>query len=181
MAGHRAGNNKGHSKGLIAPGAPPVATLEESLSRVIEGLGTEIQARTGYDRKSLHRWAASTDNPSLEHRDAPAKSIVPLTLATGRFDIVQFLCQQVGGVFVPRPSGVLATGTLLERLAAVTAEFGDLHRASSAALRDGAVTAGEAGAIDQQLTELVTAAESLSLLVRQAVMERRPLTKMGAR
>jgi hypothetical protein len=141
-----------------------------------DGSLQDLATSTGFDRKSLYRYAEDSLNPSGEHRDPPARAIVPLTNATRRYDIIEFLCDQVGGVFVLRPTMVAAPADLVARVAALTHEVGDVQHAAAAALTDGMVPE-EARYLEAQLAELAREVEA----TRLAVARRPPLTKAAAR
>ncbi|MBI4637659.1 MAG: hypothetical protein HY727_15080 [Candidatus Rokubacteria bacterium] len=158
-------------------------TLEEAFARVIHSRRvTELAAEIGLPLKALYRYATGPENASDEHRDPPAKIIAPLTLATGRLDVLEVLAGQVGCLVVRRPAPARTGPALLGQVAAVTREFADVQRCAAQMFADGRITAVEISAIDQELAELEREAETLRhALARAPAAERKPLARAGAR
>lgn len=158
-------------------GARPAHSLDGAFAAVIRSVPRIdlLAERIGFPAKWLYRWSTSLDNASLEHRDPPAKAIVPLARATGRLDVVEFLARSVGCLLVALPTCESPmTLAILERVALITREFSDTQGTVATALHDGDVNAVEAGAIRDELRELMTAAAQLDTALAAVEGARKP-------
>lgn len=146
-------------------------SLDEAFARMIHaGNVTELAERTGFARRDLYRWATPQDNPSGEHRAAPAKVIEPLAQATGRLDVLDYLAHRLGCVVVPIPTGGDATAFgVLQRVAALTKEFSDVQGATAEVLHDGRITSAEGALVLEQLADLQRASADLALAIEKGV------------
>lgn len=158
-------------------------SFDDVVARVIRRRGAPAISRaSGLPLRMLTHYATLPDNdPHAEHRPIRGREIARLSIAAGSTEIVDYLCQELGGVFVRRPEVAVATGaTMCGTVAAVTREFADVQLGTARALDDGLITGDEAAALDVELEELVCAVERVRLGLREA-MERRPLAKAPAR
>jgi hypothetical protein len=179
MASHSA-----PAPGAAVSGTSPLnSTLDDVTALVIHSMNvTALAERMGVPRRRLYMWGTPASNPSDEHRDLPAKVIAPLTLATCRYDIVEHLAAQVGGVFALRPDGGSAAGPLLSHVSALTSEYADVQREVARMLADGVTETEEARATLAELDQLEAQIVSLRLRLTAAVqVARKPLAKAGAR
>jgi DNA-binding phage protein len=118
-------------------------SLDEAFARMVHARNvTDLAASTGFSRKDLYRWATPEDNPSGEHRDPPAKVIVPLAKATGRLDVLHYIANRLGCVVVPiQPHGDTGAVDVLESIGTMTRSFGAVQMAIAEIARSGRVAA----------------------------------------
>lgn len=83
------------------------------------------------------------------------------------------LCEESGGAFLPITSDATGLPSMPEQLAKLAAEFGDVARAASDALKDGRITAAELAKIDTQIFELIAEAVHTSRRLRETSEQRR--------
>lgn len=114
----------------------------------------EIAAKTGQRENYL----AKATSKNYEEQRLPGDLIVPVTLATKNFAIVDWICAQVGGVFFQLPEVDPANVDVIEQSGRTASEFGDVMRSAAVSLADGKVTVDEARDFRQQVNELVATA-----------------------
>ena len=89
-----------------------------------------------------------------------AKDIIPLTLLSGSFDLLDFIETQCGRVSFKIPEVDGEVSTLVKELAQLTDEFGDVLHELSDAMRAGSesgrgISRGERRRIDRECDELI--------------------------
>lgn len=132
-----------------------------------------IATRTGIPYDTLKSWTVEPDNPAQSYRAMPAHQVVPITLATGNFRILDVMEQAVGRVAFALPAVTDAPRDVLTETAAATREFGDVLTALGRAVAARRISAGEMDQIEDEAYEAI--AEIL-----RAVAAARALHQAGA-
>lgn len=183
IAAHRALTDVVVTRGDSSTYSLPAGSLDEAFERVIHSgrCVTDLAARVHVPAALLYRFATPATNPSGEHRDPPAKLITPLTQATGRYEILERLARENGGVFVPLPQVEVSAAGLLAHAGRLHAEVADVGGALAVAVSEG-ITPDEARALRGELAQLAREVQALDLLAAQAeAPDRKPGAKAARR
>lgn len=164
-------------KGMNGGNSLPPSELWEAVRRVVfakdvTGLATTL----GIPPKELYRYSTNPANPSDEARDLPARLIGPMTVWTGRTDLIDYVAADCAGLFISRRRDIASVSGLLDRVGALTKEFADVQTECAAALTDERLTREERVVIQQQVLEMIAAGEGV-----YRALGRRPLHKAGGR
>lgn len=121
----------------------------------------DIATRIG---KSENYLAKAT---SKHYAEKPLRGelIVPLTLATNNYAIVEHICEAVGGVFFKLPKVDAANRDVLEHAGRLATEFGDVMTSAATALADRRVTPDEARSFRAEVLEQVAVALQMADLM----------------
>lgn len=179
MAHHASRPTVAAAQGKTAADLPPLRLWQAIRANIFtNGYVQDLASRVGCEARELYRVSTDPDNRSEEHRHLLAKWIVPITLGSGRFEILDWLEHQVGRVACVRPAPTVVAGTLVQRIASVVHEAADVQQLGAALLLDG-VLPDEAQQIEREISEAQRELEALRLAVRGAV--KRAGAKVGAR
>jgi hypothetical protein len=128
----------------------------------------DIAERVGTNVAYLRAAASQYD----ETHQLQARLIVPITVATGNFALLDFMERMVGRVAVRLPDVDVADVDLFAMSARLVKEVGDTLDAVRAAVADGRITAEEVDRIDCEVHQMHQAAAALEAVVR-CLAERR--------
>lgn len=121
-----------------------------------------IAARIGVRRGYLND-AANADRNDTKFQ---AELLIPLMLITKNLLPLQYLCRELGGVFVPLPAlEGSAHQEIFQAFTHTVTEMGQSGDAIERALADDVITPSEAARIERQIDETVVAALALKALV----------------
>ncbi|WP_305043875.1 phage regulatory CII family protein [Geoalkalibacter sp.] len=122
-------------------------TYNEAVYAVVHGSGVPIKqlaARAGIAESTLYNCA----NPNMEEPALARKHIIPLTLATRNFEILDFFEEQCGRVAYELPAADCPLSEIAKEVSTVTRKFGVLLlRVSQALENDGRVDGEELAGI----------------------------------
>lgn len=122
----------------------------------------------------VYKWCqqSSQDDPDASGARNPLDRLADIVEATGSTDVVNWLCNQAGGFFVPNsvpPSGDVQTELLMTTQRLVQ-EFSRLLTAVTKSIEDdGQVDPGEADRIRQAWEKLKSSAEAFSVACEQGL------------
>lgn len=127
----------------------------------------DIAARIGRPANYLRKATSQYDDAHPLRGDL----IVPMTMATRNYAIVEHIAEQCGGVFFQMPHVDAANLDVIEHAGTAVREFGDVLAASARALADGRVTPEEAADFRNQGNEAIAAiAKFMQLIDSKAVV-----------
>jgi len=125
---------------------------------------------------------SSKANPNTTTHHLTLREAVRIMGLTGDHQILRAVCHELGYLDPIRriEGGALADDALLDLLAGVFSESGDVARVLQQSLADGRITRGEFGLIEEQIIEAQSALATLLDRVRSLVVEdaRRPLRQV---
>jgi hypothetical protein len=125
---------------------------------------------------------SSKCNPNTTTHHLTLREAVRIMGLTGDHQILRAVCYELGYLDPIRriDGGGLADDALLDLLASVFSESGDVARVLQTSLADGRITRGEFGLIEEQVIEAQSALATLLDRVRSLVVDdaRRPLRQV---
>lgn len=132
-----------------------------------------LAARMGVAASTLYSMA----NPNDPSHPWPMQRALQVMSFTADQRVIQALCEQAGGVFVPvSPAAPMAD--LAQRMVSLSAEFGDVARAVGDAVTDGKLTPRERDRAHAQLYELISAAAQLGQGLDAEVAAQQPVRRV---
>ena len=146
-----------------------VSTYNEAVYQVVHRSDIppkQLAAILGVGESTLYNCA----NPNMDEPALSRKHIIPLTLATRNFAILDHFEQACGRVAFEIPPADGGLSKVAGEVAAVTCEFGQLLEQVAAALRDdGRVTGPELRKIEREAADLHRAlARLMAVAAREA-------------
>ncbi len=119
----------------------------------------DIAARIGRPDSYLRKATSQYDDAHPLRGDL----IVPLTLATRNYALINYLARECGGVFIQMPAVESADhGDIVRQTTTVVGEFGDVLADLRTALADGHISTSESDRVSVQAYEAI--AETLRLV-----------------
>jgi hypothetical protein len=105
-----------------------------------------VAAELGLSLSLIYKWAERQSEDGSGSRN-PLDRLLKVVEVTGDPGIVEWLCQRIGGYFVPNPDGIGADYEVLPATHEIIRQFSVLLQEISKAAADDSITGGEAAEI----------------------------------
>ena len=112
-----------------------------------------IAAELGLSLSLIYKWAERQSEDGSGSRN-PLDRLLKVVEVTNDPGIVEWLCQQCGGYFVPNPGGIRDDYEMLPATHAIIQQFSSLLNEISKAAADDSITADEAEEIRERWDKL---------------------------
>jgi hypothetical protein len=128
------------------------------------GNSKAIAKHLGRTHTSVDLWGG---DPEQNRHGMPASAVVPFTLAAGDTLLIEWFCEEVGGVFVRIPQAGGRAGLLGREIAKLMRESADVLEEYSKSMDDGELSQKERQACIAQLDEQIRQAVKLRSLLEK--------------
>lgn len=139
-----------------------------------DGGVSALAGRMGVAASTLYSMA----NPNERSHDWPLPRALQVLSFTGDQRVIQALCEQAGGVFVPVVASSGPMPDVAARMLKLSAEFGDVAREVNDSVRDKHLTPRERDRVATQLYELIAAAAELGQGLDAEVAAQQPVRRV---
>lgn len=119
---------------------------------IADGNSKQIASRLGKKIFCILHWG---EDPDVHLKPIPSKMIVPFCHAAADNRPIQWLNEQVGGVFVEIPEAPKSVPATAKAMASVAGEFSDVAYQFSVSIKDGVISDKERDRMAHELDELI--------------------------